>query len=296
MKFKSLKIPAIIMAIGLVLAVIAHLAVSVVRTPDIASHDFDYSVTYQLDGETKTLEGVYRCSYAGYGKGSNPHDRYYTEEYIVNGEEMLSHACTIAEKDGVELYIVTIFDSSYLMGDTKDRDYRPFLEDPFLEAMDGEGNQYGAEELPDMFDAKIVSWEYPEPVENRYRFDGFSLLYDTGMVAMLAVGLAVIVACMIFVKKEKDLRYGALDIVSIVLNFVICLAVLPFIAVTAAFFQITMNTDDLVYQIYLCIPALIAFTVAASIALRRKGFRKTGFFIQFIGPVLYIIPLLSELF
>ena len=44
----------------------------------------------------------------------------------------------------------------------------------------------------------------------------------------------------------------------------------------------------------MCIPAITAFTVAASVALRRKGFRKTGFFIQFAGPVIYIVPLIVE--
>ena len=40
------------------------------------------------------------------------------------------------------------------------------------------------------------------------------------------------------------------------------------------------------------IPALTAFTVAASIALRRIQFTKTGFFIQFVGPSLFVMPLM----
>jgi hypothetical protein len=44
----------------------------------------------------------------------------------------------------------------------------------------------------------------------------------------------------------------------------------------------------------MCLPAVTAFTVAASVALRRKGFRKVGFFIQLAGPVIYIVPLIAE--
>jgi hypothetical protein len=56
-----------------------------------------------------------------------------------------------------------------------------------------------------------------------------------------------------------------------------------------------MSGDELIYQIYLCIPALTAFTVAASIVLRRIGFTKAGFFVQLVGPILFALPLISEL-
>ena len=103
------------------------------------------------------------------------------------------------------------------------------------------------------------------------------------------------IACIIFVRKDKSLRYNVLDILSIVLNFAVCILAVPFITITTAFFQLTMNTDEILYQIYLCLPVITAFTVAASIALRRKGFRKTGFVTPFIGPIFYIVPLLFEL-
>jgi hypothetical protein len=57
--------------------------------------------------------------------------------------------------------------------------------------------------------------------------------------------------------------------------------------------QITMSGDELLYQIALCIPALTAFTIAASVALRRIRFTKAGFFLQFVGPVLFMLPLIS---
>jgi hypothetical protein len=114
------------------------------------------------------------------------------------------------------------------------------------------------------------------------------------MVAMVAVALLTVLACVIFVKKDKSLAYNMLDVFSIVLNFAICILVIPFITITSAFFQLTISTDSIFYQIFMFIPALTAFAVAASIALRRKGFRMAGFLVQFVGPVIYIIPLIIE--
>ena len=148
--------------------------------------------------------------------------------------------------------------------------------------------------MPSEFAAEIISWEYPEPVENKFTFGGFALMHAGSMVAMLVVGLLTVLACVIFVKKDKSLAYNVLDTFSIVLNFAICILAIPFITFTSAFFQLTISTDGVFYQIYMCIPAVTAFAVAASIALRRKGFRKTGLFIQLVGPVIYIVPLIVE--
>ena len=294
MKRRSLKLPALILAIGLVLTLVACLFANVIMTPAITEHDFKYSVTYKLCGETKTLDGVYKCSYKGFYQGRDPRDRYYTGEYIIDGQTTLSHTYTIAEKDGAELYIVTLFNDCYLMGDTKDMDYKPFLEDPYLEAIDKEGYPYDETNMPSEFTAEIISWEYPDPIENAFVFSGFSILHTGSMAAMLLVGLLVIIACIIFVKRDKTVPYSLLDKLSVVLNIVICFAVLPFITFTTTLLQITMSTDELMYQIYLCIPVLTAFTVAASIALRRLNFTKSSFFVQFVGPVMFFVPVFLE--
>ena len=294
MKIKSLKIPAIIIVIGLALSLAASLFTNIILTPTVTEHDFNYSVTYKLGGETKTLEGVYKCRFDGYSEGENPRDRYYTGEYTIDGQTTLSHTYTIAQKDGAELYIVTLFNDCYLMGDTKDMDYEPFLEEPYLEALDKEGYPYDEAEIPSEFTAQIISWEYPEPIENTFVFSGFSILHVGSMAAMLLVGLLVIIACIIFAKRDKTVPYKVLDKLSVVLNCVICFVAIPFITFTTALLQITMSGDELIYQIYLCIPALTAFTVAASVALRRNGFTKTGFFVQFVGPVLFFVPVFLE--
>lgn len=292
---KNLKLPAIIIACGLILAILACLAVGATKVPTITEHSFNYSVTYKLDGETRILEGVYKCVFDGYSEGENPRDRYYTGEYTVDGQTTYSHSHKIAAKDGYELHIVTVFNECYLMGDEEDADYESYPDDPCLEATDNEGMQYGEDEMPGVFDVEIVSWDYPEPIENTFVVNGFSALHVGSMFCMLLIGLLVIVACLIFVKKDSDISYTAMDKVSILFNFLIALFAIPFIVVTVALFQLTLDTVSFVYQLFLCTPGITAFSIAASIALRRKGFTKTGFFLQFVGPALYLLPVVLEL-
>ena len=287
MKTQSLKLPSIIIAIGLVLCLVASLFAGIMKEPVITEHDFNYAATYRLNGETKTLEGVYRVRYVSTSEGN---DRYYEGFYPTEPEAGVPEYHTIAEKDGLKLQVVFIFSQDYLMGDG-DRDT---ITEPYLAAYDTMGVEYTDMETLEAFEAELLSWEEPQPIENTFVFSGFSHLYTGSMLAMLAVGLLVIVACMIFVKRDKTVPYKLLDKVSIALNCIICFAALPFISFTTTLLQITMRSDDLLYQIYLCIPALTAFTVAASIALRRKGFTKSGFFIQFIGPVLFFLPVLFD--
>ena len=281
MKSQSLKLPSIIIAIGFALCLVASLFAGIMKEPVITEHDFNYAATYRLNGETKNLEGVYRVRYVSTSEGN---DRYYEGFYPAEPEAVVPEYHTIAEKDGLKLQVVFIFSQNYLMGDG-DRDT---ITEPYLAAYDTMGVEYTDMETLEAFEAELLSWEEPQPIENTFVFSGFSHLYTGSMLAMLAVGLLAIVACMTFVKRDKSIPYQLLDKLSIALNCVVCFAAIPIITFITTLLQITMSGDDLMYQIFLCIPALTAFTVAASVSLRRKGFTKTGFFLQFIGPVLFI--------
>jgi hypothetical protein len=294
MKNRNYKIPVIILAIGLVFTLAACLLSNIMLVPTVTEHDFHYSVTYKLNGETKTLDGVYKCRLDSNNENAGPGDRYYIGEYVVNGQSTASDIYTIAQKDGAKLYIVTSFDECYLMGDKLDMDYEPYLEEPYLEAVDKDGYAYDETNMPSEFTAEIISWEYPEPIKNNFAFGGLSLMHSGSMLAMLLVGLLVIIACIIFVKRDKTVPYKVLDILSIVLNFIVSLVAIPFITIATALLELTMSTEAPIYQIFLCIPVLTAFTVAASIVLRRLRFTKTGFFIQLAGPAVFFVSVIVE--
>ncbi len=295
MKSKGLKVPVILIVVSIIVAILASLLVSMQKTPAITKHDFDFSITYKLDGETKTLNGVYSCRFTGFGgDGVDPLCRYYEGTYTVEGESDNDRCFTIAQKDGYELYIVALLNDSYLMGDVKNDSYDSYNERPTLEAEDNEGYQYDEADLPAVFDAEIVSFEYPEPIENTFRFTGFSGLHATSTGVMTLVGVLALILCMIFVRKGSDVEYRVLDKFGIALNFAAMFFVLPILYITAVFVQAYPTGPDWIYQAYLCIPQMIPFSIAASVSLRRKGFRKSGFCVQFIALVIEAILILIE--
>ena len=137
---RSLKIPASILAIGLVLCLVAYLLTGIVKTPTITEHDFSYSATYQLNGETKTLEGVYRCRFNFTGEGIAPLERYYEGFYPSDPTAGEPESHTIAKQDDLELRIVFIFASDYLMGDGgRGEEYSDAIPEPYLAVYDKEG-------------------------------------------------------------------------------------------------------------------------------------------------------------
>ena len=295
MKNKSLKLPIIIIVIGIIFAIAASLLVSIQKTPAVTNQDFDFSITYKLNGETKTLNGVYSSRFTGFGgNGVDPLCRYYDGTYKVDGEDDGDRCFTIAEKDGYELYIVALLNDPYLMGDEENESYDSYTEGPTLEAEDKDGNQYDEAELPDIFDAEIVSFEYPKPIKNTFCFAGFSGLYATNTGVMTLVGILTLILCIIFVRKGDGIEYLALDKISIALNFAAILFVLPVIYIASIFIQAYPTGPDWLYQAYLCIPQIIPFSIAASLSLRRKGFRKSGFCIQFLAPAIETIIIILE--
>ena len=291
MKTRNLRLPILIIVIGMILAAASCFLTGSLQEPVIREHDFHYTVTYRLDGEVKTLEAVFTCKFDGYSASGDLTARQYTDQYTYNGVENNSHFFTIQEKEGAKLYLATILDPAYLMGDPYILDTESGNEDPYLFAEDADGYELDAFAV---FGAEIISWEYPEPIKNSFTFIGFSILHTGSMLVMLVIGLLTVVACLIFVKRDKATPRNALDTVSAILNFGVCFVAIPFILLATGLFQLTVNVDAPLYQICLCIPALTAFTVAASIALRRNGFTKSGFFIQFVGPVLFFVPLVVE--
>ncbi len=291
MNNKKLKLPVIIITVGLILAVVSCLFTGILKEPVIKEHEFNYSVTYSVDGEVKTLNGIYRCSFIGHDGHDDPTVRLYDGVYQIDGNVSESPWYTVTNKDGVELSLIANLDADYLMGDPDKYEYVSGNDDPELEAIDSDGYSV---EISEVFDAEIISWEYPEPIENSFKFVGISRLHAISMAAMLVIAFLTIIVCIIFVRKAKDVHYKVLDVFSIVVNFLICFMVIPFITVTIFFLPIVMDPGSLMYQLYLCVPVLTAFAIAVSVALRRKGFTKSGFLVQFVFPVLFFAEIVIE--
>ena len=282
MKNKNIKLLVTILAIGVIASIVACLLTGISKKPTITECDFNYSVTYKLNGETKTLAGVYSCKF----DGTYPGERYYIGEYVTHGSDINSCTYIIEKKGDYELGIVMQFNESYLMGDTKNYDYEP-LEDPYIVVYGLNGVVCNEPEILEMFDVELISFDYPEPIENTFVLTGISEIPWSCMPVTLFIAFLTFIACIIFVKKDPLVVYKDIDKISIVLNVLLAVGGLPIATLFALLLQAFPIGPNFVYIIYLCIPAIVVFSLSASVSLRRNGFSKAGFFVQFIAPVIF---------
>ena len=155
--------------------------------------------------------------------------------------------------------------------------------------------EYEDEEHLAPFNVKIVDWDYPEPIENEFVFSNVTRLTYNNVLPMLVVSLLTMVAVIVLVRKDKEMKYGVMDKLAVILNFAILLVALPFLTVVSLFIDINGNGASLACQIFYCIPAITGFGLVASIALRRKGYGKAGFVIQFAGIAVTALILVLEI-
>ena len=115
---------------------------SISPNPKIKEGEFDFSVTYEFNGETKTVSGVYVCEYDG-------------RSWVLDGNT-------------IELNLV--LDPEYLMGDfVEGYDTVP---EPYISVtvIDDGGLWFMCEpaDVEAHCGAKIVSYEYDEPIKNSF--------------------------------------------------------------------------------------------------------------------------------
>ena len=267
MNTKKLKLPTLIIVMGMLLAVLSCFITCIIKEPVIKEHDFEYSVTYMLDGEEQTLNGLYKCSFLAINTADLGNVREYTGVHEQNGVELYERSFLLAEKNGVELHVEIMLDENYLMGDSNIYIADPGNDDPYLIAYDAEDMVV---EVSEVFDAEIIGWDFPEPIENSFKFAGFSILHAVSMLVMISIAVLTIIACGIFVKKDVTVKYNWIDKLSTVFNYIIGFVVIPLFVVFIWAMQIVESEETFSYQAYLCLPALMTFAIAASVALPSR--------------------------
>jgi hypothetical protein len=140
---------------------------------------------------------------------------------------------------------------------------------------------------------KIIDFTYPEPVENRFSFSGIQYKADN-VIIFIAIMLVFLLLCLIFVRKDKAYRYSKLDKCGIVFNFLVGVVAVPFISFFCILFGIVESHIELINQITYSIPSLAILCLALSVVFRRKGYPKTGFFIQFVGILPFVLILVLD--
>jgi len=149
--------------------------------PEIKYGEFPFSLVYQINGETKTIEDTLVCEYAGIGmdEGTGKY-RVWKEYFNSRNQKILllntdgSPGIVFSDKKTVKQEIY--YDpgpAGYYMGDIKFYgDYNPnFPNASFFEQYaDGSSSEgiINSEDLLNNYNIKLISWDCLKPVENKF--------------------------------------------------------------------------------------------------------------------------------
>ena len=297
MKTKKLFLPTILL-VGLLVAYAILTVILCYNTkPAVSEGEFPFSITYEYLGETKTISGVYSCKFEGSQTVFREHDRYwsgeitYTEgDYFVFQEEMKTLA--------VQPYML----AGYFMGDPLHSDiYQVYgLEgpEPYAEYYDYENEisitDFDKDEELAAIGFRFVDYSYAQPIENSFSFSGVEYEADN-IIFFVALMLVFLLVCIIFVRKDKEYKYSYLDKSCIIVNFIVGIIAVPFISLICTMFGLVGSGYEWIDQCIYNIPSFTILCLALSIIFRRKGYRKTGFFVQFGGILAFVLILLTDL-
>ena len=204
MKSKKLLLPTIILAVAIFATVVYSVISSIAFKPTVTEGEFPFSITYELDGERVTIEDVYKVHYVRNDGYADTKSRVYAGELKSSGEDDTLYTLKKDENTRVELW--TRFYADYLMGDTE---YDYFDDEPFeprIYYYDAQETEYQDEETLAAQGVKLISFEYPTPIENSFVFSHISHFSGAVVLPTLLISLLALIATIIFVKKEKELK------------------------------------------------------------------------------------------
>lgn len=288
MKNKKLTLTAIILAAAVVLMAIFGIVTNIAKKPVIAQQDFPFTITYEYNGETIVIDDVYHAYFTGNAGYINVSGRNYDGYIDALGE---GGGASYILRDDAEgsLYLHTNFHADYLMGDPE---YDYFSFEPFAPIIlyyDSEYNEYTDEQTLAEQGIRLMDWEYPQPIENSFRFSHITHMSGDVVIPFALIALVALIAVILFVKKDSSYIKRKIDIASVIFNVIILFTALPVSTLYGIFSDIAGSSPELYHQLGYIMPALIVLSVAASVALRRKNFHKAGFAVQFVGTGAYVL-------
>ena len=302
MKTKKFLLPSIFLVLTIIAYVVATVLFCYTTKPAVSEGEFPFSITYEYKGETKTLSGIYKCDFDGSNTILNEHNRYWHGESIIEYDGEYDIPNIVYSDEKMTLSVHEFMEAGYFMGDPLYKDWYSELygydgPHPYVEYYDYVNDisltDENREEIFDEIDFRIIDYTYSEPIENSFSFSG--IRYEADNIFIFNVILILfLLLCLIFVRKDKEYKYTTFDKLGIGFNFLIGIVALPCIAVICMLVGIVESNVEIVNQIFYNIPPISILCLALSIVFRRKGLRKTGFFVQFGGVVLFAIMLLIE--
>ena len=288
MKNKKLFLPTIILAVAIVLTMISAVVAGIALKPKVTEGEFPFSITYELDGETVTIKDVYKVQYEKLGGYKT---RMYSGEIGNRGKDNTIYVLKKNDSGRIELW--THFYADYLMGDPEYDYFDDEAFEPRIYYYDVNETEFHDEETLLKHGVKLVSFEYPEPIENSLSFSHFVFPESEVSFPSIIIAFLAWLAILIFVKKDSEyVRRKPINIVTIVFNFIIGLVVLPFFTIFAGLLSALGDIGDFMNLVLYLLPALTILSITASIGLRRKLYAKSALIIQFIAPSVFAVILI----
>ena len=136
--------------------------------PSIKNGEFNFTVTYELNGEIQTVSGVYACEYSGIDFALEGENHREWCGYIKDGnvEEIITLATA---EDGGIVELNLHFEPGHLMGDPYYEGEEPF--EPRLTVRLFDGGLYFENDpdlIAEVYGARIKSYECDAPVKNSF--------------------------------------------------------------------------------------------------------------------------------
>ena len=286
MKRFKLFLPTIILVAAIMLTVISAFIAGIALKPTVTESEFPFSITYELDGETVTINDVYK---ARYKENKKYKYRTYIGEIGNLGEDNTIYTLKTDETGRIELW--THFYPDYLMGDAWYDYFDEEAFEPRIYYYDAEENEFYDRETLSEQGVKLISFEYPEPIENSMAFSHIIIPESDVVVPAIIIAFLAMLATIIFVKKDNDYISIPINTITVVFNFVIGFIVFPFFTTFAGLLEAMGDVGDIMNLVIYLLPALTLLGITASIALRRKLYGKSALIVQFISLAVFVVIL-----
>ena len=143
-----------------------------VPRPEIKKGEFDFSITYELNGEEKTFSAVYMCEFDGISWSLDGGYGRDWKAWTQGSYEGDTYSAIIGTtEDGGDIVLFFGVYPEYFMNDPAgDRGaLEPSIYVSYPENAHGESTLVNIpEEVEELCGAKIISYVYDEPIENTF--------------------------------------------------------------------------------------------------------------------------------
>lgn len=137
-----------------------------VPKPEVKEGRFNISVTYEHNGEMKTLSGVYVCEYDGVVWYDVNRDPFVNWKESFEGDIKDGGIIPICNTDdGGEIFISLLLYPEYFMGDPDYAEYTPNVRAELFY----DDEQIDDAEIIAEYGVKLISYECDEPIENSFK-------------------------------------------------------------------------------------------------------------------------------